>query len=123
MKWNRKVASFGSSFFLMLLSTTFVFAANPLGSAFAPFFDLMNYIMEWCEATNEDECKAVINNVKVEKNIFIGEFIKAILKINNITKEFEKVCEFINNMTLLEKLKQIPVLTLKYVATSQSLYI
>ena len=93
------------------------------GSSYEMNYDLMNYIMEWCEATNEDECKAVINNVKVEKNIFLGEFIKAILKINNITKEFEKVCEFINNMTLLEKLKQIPVLTLKYVASSQSLYI
>ena len=77
----------------------------------------------WCEANNDVECKAVIYDVKREKDIFLGEFVKAILKINNIAKEFEKVCEVMNNMSLLEKLKEIPKLTLKYVVTSQSLYI
>jgi len=93
------------------------------GSPYDIHFDLMNYVIHWCNATNEAECKAVINIVKVEKNIFLGEFIKAILKINNIAKEFEKVCEVVNNMTLLEKLKEIPRLTLKYVVANQSLYI
>jgi len=93
------------------------------GSPYDIHFDLMNYVIHWCNATNEAECKAVINIVKVEKNIFLGEFIKAILKINNIVKEFEKVCEVMNNMTLLEKLKEIPRLTLKYVVANQSLYI
>jgi len=93
------------------------------GSLYDIHFDLMNYVIHWCNATNEAECKAVITIVKVEKNIFLGEFIKAILKINNIAKEFEKVCEVMNNMTLLEKLKEIPSLTLKYVVANQSLYI
>ena len=93
------------------------------GSPYDIHFDLMSYVIHWCNATNEAECKNVINIVKVEKNIFLGEFIKAILKINNIAKEFEKVCEVMNNMTLLEKLKEIPRLTLKYVVANQSLYI
>jgi superfamily II RNA helicase len=93
------------------------------GSPYDIHYDLMNYVIHWCNATNEVECKNVIYNVKVEKNIFLGEFIKAILKINNIAKEFEKVCEVMNNMVLLEKLKEIPRLTLKYVVANQSLYI
>ena len=93
------------------------------GSSYDIHYDLMNYVIKWSESTCEEDCKIVINNVKVEKNIFLGEFVKAILKINNISKEFEKVCELMNNMTLLGKLKEIPMLTLKYVVTSQSLYI
>ena len=93
------------------------------GSSYDVHYDLMTHSISWCNATNEAECKAVIYNVKVEKNIFLGEFVKAILKINNIGKEFEKVCELMNNMALLEKLKEIPKLTLKYVVASQSLYI
>ena len=58
-----------------------------------------------------------------EKNIFIGDFVKAILKINNIASEIERVAEYINNMILLEKIKDVPNKTLKYIATNQSLYI
>ena len=93
------------------------------GSPYDIHYDLMNYVIHWCNATNETECKNVIYKVKDEKNIFLGEFIKSILKINNISKEFEKVCEVMNNMVLLEKLKEIPRLTLKYVVANQSLYI
>ena len=53
----------------------------------------------------------------------MGEFIKAILKINNIANEFEKVCLIQPNLELLEKLRKIPELTLKSVATAQSLYL
>ena len=93
------------------------------GSSYDIQYDIMLYTIMWCEANNDVECKAVIYDVKREKDIFLGEFVKAILKINNIAKEFEKVCEVMNNMTLLEKLKEIPKLTLKYVVTSQSLYV
>ena len=93
------------------------------GSSYDIQYDIMLYTIMWCEANNDVECKAVIYDVKREKDIFLGEFVKAILKINNIAKEFEKVCEVMNNMSLLEKLKDIPRLTLKYVVTSQSLYV
>ena len=45
------------------------------------------------------------------------------LKINNISKELEKVCEITNNMKLLEKIKKIPDVTLKSIVTNQSLYL
>ena len=59
----------------------------------------------------------------IEKEIFLGEFVKAILKINNIASEMEKIAELLGDMNFLSVLKQIPQLTLKYVATNQSLYV
>ena len=92
------------------------------GSSYSICFDLQNEILNWCEASNEDECKIIINEMK-NKEIFTGEFIKAILKINNIADEFKKICETINHIELLEKVNNISTKTLKYVITNQSLYI
>ncbi len=93
------------------------------GSEYSSHFELIDYLVEWCIANNEHTCISIINNLKREKELFLGEFIKAILKINNICKELEKICEVIENLNLLQKVKEIPELTLKYVATNQSLYI
>ena len=93
------------------------------GSSYDINFDIQSYIMRWCECQNEIECKLVIQDIKMDKGIFLGEFIKAILKINNICSEFEKICEINGNLVLLEKIKQIPSYTLKYVVSNQSLYI
>ena len=93
------------------------------GSSYDINYDLQPYIMEWYQAVDEVECKAVIAKIKLEKNIFLGEFIKGILKINNICAEFEKICELNGNLSLLEKIKEIPIKMLKYVVTNQSLYL
>ena len=79
--------------------------------------------MNWCRASDELLCKGVLNDMKGDTDIFLGEFIKAILKINNIALEVERAAEVMQNLELVEKMRQIPVLTLKYVATNQSLYI
>ena len=86
-------------------------------------FDLISYVMEWCIAKNEIECKNVINKVYHEKGVFLGEFIKSILKINNIVSELESISELINDMNLLEKCKKIQENTLKHIVVNQSLYI
>ena len=87
-------------------------------------FQIIDEIISWCNASNEIECMQVIGQIKGENNeIFLGEFIKAILKINNIATEFEKICEQIGNVELLHKISKIPQLTLKYVVTNISLYI
>jgi superfamily II RNA helicase len=85
-------------------------------------YDLMNYVIEWCECTTEIECKNVFNKLSCEKNIFSGEFIKSILKINNIVEELKNICEN-DNLEFMLKLNEIPNLTLKYIATNQSLYV
>ena len=86
-------------------------------------FDLIDYAIKWCQCENDIECKLLLNEISIEKDIFLGEFIKAILKINNITSEMEKIAELLGDMELLSILKQVPQLTLKYVATNQSLYV
>jgi superfamily II RNA helicase len=86
-------------------------------------YDLINYLCEWCDCENVESCKVFLQKLKEEKQIFLGEFVKALLKINNISSELEKVTEYYGNIDLLSKLKEIPVLTLKYVVTNQSLYV
>jgi len=86
-------------------------------------FDIMTYVMEWCDAENVTDCKLVLQKMEKEKDIFLGEFVKALLKINNISSEMEKICETMGSVAFLSKLREIPTLTLKFVATNQSLYV
>jgi len=86
-------------------------------------FELLNYVVKWCDCTNEGECKLLLIEISKEKGIFLGEFVKALLKINNISCEMEKVAEILCNVSFLNKLREIPQMTLKYVVTNQSLYI
>ena len=86
-------------------------------------YDLMDYISEWYDSKSVDECKILLQKIEKEKGIFLGEFIKAILKINTISSEMETIAESIGNMELLSRLKEIPINTMKFVATNQSLYL
>jgi superfamily II RNA helicase len=86
-------------------------------------FDLIDYAIKWCDCENDVDCKRLLHEISIEKEIFLGEFIKAILKINNITAEIEKIAELLGDIEFLSILKQVPQLTLKYVATNQSLYV
>jgi len=93
------------------------------GTDYNMHFDLINYVMEWCDAENVQECKLVLQKMAKEKEIFLGEFVKALLKINNISSEMEKIAENMGAIAFLSKLREIPTMTLKFVATNQSLYI
>ena len=79
-------------------------------------------IYEWCYCEKEEDCINIIQQL-YEKEIFLGEFVKSILKINNIAQEIFNVCELIGNIKLKNIVSKIPDLTLKFVATNQSLYI
>jgi superfamily II RNA helicase len=86
-------------------------------------YDLLNYVYEWCTAGTVEECKLVLQKMGEEKQIFLGEFVKALLKINNISAEMEKIAELTGNITFLSKLKEISTMCMKYVVTNQSLYV
>jgi len=86
-------------------------------------YDLMDYVYEWCDCSNIQECKSLLYKMSIEKDIFLGEFIKALLKINNICSELEKIAEYMGDISFLHILKDVPSYTLKYVATNQSLYV
>ena len=93
------------------------------GSSYERCFDIQQSVVDWCRASDEKECRDVLETLKTQSGIFLGEFIKSLLKINNVCAEFERAAEVTQQVGLLEKLRKIPALTLKYVATNQSLYV
>jgi len=93
------------------------------GANYEICYDLLPYVIKWCDAKDELECKSVIQEFKKKTGVFVGEFVKALLKVNAVALEFERVCETTQSIALLEKLQKIPSLTLKYIATTQSLYL
>jgi superfamily II RNA helicase len=93
------------------------------GADYNIHYNLLNYVEEWTNCNCIDDCKLLLQKIEYEKGIFLGEFVKAILKINNIASEMEKIAEMIGNIEFLSKLREIPGLTLKFVVTNQSLYI
>jgi len=93
------------------------------GTDYTLHYDLVNYVEKWCNSTSVEECKMVLQVLEAEKEIFLGEFVKALLKITNIACELEKIAEMNGQIAFLSKLREIPALCLKYVVTNQSLYI
>jgi superfamily II RNA helicase len=93
------------------------------GSDYNIQYDLINYVTHWCDCENAEDCKVLLRKLIDEKGIFLGEFVKALLKINNISGEMEKLAELTGNVALLSKLREISNITLKYVVTNQSLYV
>lgn len=86
-------------------------------------YDIMEYLFEWVKIDNEGDCHQLLNKMKNNSDIFLGEFIKTIIKINNITEEMKKVAEYFQRIDYLNKLSNISSMILKFVATNQSLYI
>ena len=86
-------------------------------------FELVNPILNWCESDDERACKDIMQECEYKYEIFTGEFIKAILKMNNMVNELKNIAEYSGNVEFLHKLTQIPELTLKFIATNQSLYV
>lgn len=80
---------------------------------------------QWATFTNEQECKYCIQQQLQPMNISIGDFTKAILKIANMTREIQNmiVYEYPEEVAILHTLSLIEPAILKYVATSQSLYL
>jgi len=93
------------------------------GTDYSIHFDLLDYVIQWCDCDSIEECKFLLQTLENEKGIFLGEFVKALLKINNVSSEMEKVAELTGNIQFLSKLREIPTMTLKFVVTNQSLYV
>lgn len=85
-------------------------------------YDMIDYMRMWIEADDEEKTKYVLNDAK-QYDIFQGEFVKAVLKINSIAEEIESFCDEMNDLVLKEIVHSISEKTLKYIATNQSLYV
>ncbi len=85
-------------------------------------YDLAEIIYKWTFVENESDAYEVFNELDYW-GIFIGDFVKAVLKINTIAEEVKKVAMLTENLSLVEKMNEIPTLTLKSVITNNSLYL
>lgn len=103
-------------------------ADNNLNTGFryqnAVIYDLLDEMLVWVDCHDEASCKQFIQETLIQgKQISMGDFIKAILKISAIAKEWMTICEFEGKISLMHKLQQIDGMILKYVCTTQSLYV
>jgi superfamily II RNA helicase len=94
-----------------------------IGEEYVLNYNFMNYIKEWCNSTTEMESKRIIQVLQNEKNVFLGEFIKALVKIVNISKEVKRVANNMNEIELENKLSNVENLVLKYIVSTESLYL
>lgn len=86
-------------------------------------YDIVDIAMQWCDCKSEQECKYFIQTAVSNKSISIGDFTKAMMKIVAIAKEWITVFESIHKIDSLHLLSQIDNMILKFVMTSQSLYV
>ena len=86
-------------------------------------FDMPDLVYNWCFTESEYDCKHFLQQDVAEKSISIGDFTKALLKISTIVREMSVVAEKMNQIECLHKLSCIDAKILKYITTSQSLYI
>jgi superfamily II RNA helicase len=83
-------------------------------------YDMMKYVKQWLQGCgNEVEAIQLIHEMKREKEWFTGDFIKCCLKLVNMAKELEDVCD----LDFLEKIKEGSSKLLKFVCTNESLYL
>ena len=93
------------------------------GSEWDINYDLVTMIQDWYHADDELTCKTILQKMQYEKEIFLGEFVKSLIKITNIIKELVKVSEILCDVEFQNKLACCNEKIMKYVVTNQSLYI
>jgi len=84
--------------------------------------NIMDLVYEWSISSNEQQAKNVILKCK-DRGIFVGEFVKSLLKIVNVANEINNVSKQIKNIKLEYITSQVEEKLLKFIATNQSLYI
>jgi len=75
--------------------------------------------VEWCGAENDAECKQIM----YDSGLYGGEFVKAVLKINNICAEIDEACTIYGYTGLAKTVSKVAAATLKSIVTAQSLYL
>ena len=86
-------------------------------------YDLPDCAVAWTYCEDERACKLFIQEQLASMGISVGDFTKAMLKISTMAKELSTAAEMAGELECLHKLSQVDELILKYVTTSQSLYV
>jgi superfamily II RNA helicase len=88
-------------------------------------FNMADSMMQWCDLTEESDCKIFLR----ESMVSSGDFAKACMKLSAMVKEIIAMCEILvpyvgsNATEFACMLSGIDVLILKHIATTQSLYL
>jgi len=77
------------------------------------------FFADWCDAIDDTACKQII----VDSGLYAGEFVKIVLKINNICDEISAACGVFGYIGLAKKVSEVSGATLKSIVTAQSLYL
>ena len=85
-------------------------------------YDMQVPVLEWCKVNDASGAAGILRSA-YDAGVSTGEFVKALLKINNTALELSRACEELNELELLKKLQQIPHLLLKSIVTPESLYV
>tara|TARA_B100001093_G_scaffold516254_1_gene594606 strand:+ start:4705 stop:6879 length:2175 start_codon:yes stop_codon:yes gene_type:complete len=85
-------------------------------------YDLAEIIYKWGFVKDESDAIQIFQELDYW-GIFIGDFVKAVLKINTIADEVKKVGILIEDLALVEKMSEISSITLKSIVTNTSLYL
>jgi superfamily II RNA helicase len=94
------------------------------GTNYDVHFDLVEPIELWITTCHDNiTCNQFLTVLEKEKEIYCGDFVKAVMKINNTVDELKNCCEYMNDLRLLEKLNPIAGMILKHVVNNQSLYV
>ena len=87
-------------------------------------YDLMELMKDWYENIHDNKDALIFfDKLKNIYDIFIGDFIKACLKIVNMINEIKILCQNDNNYNLLEKLETIQQKIQKNIVSNSSLYL
>ena len=86
-------------------------------------FDMVKTLLDWCNADTEMKCKVVIQQAQYDKGLFLGEFIKSLLKVVNIVNELKNIALILNDVSFQHKLTYCEEKVMKFVVTNQSLYL
>ena len=87
-------------------------------------YDLMDKIVKWYSNIETiEDTRFFFDNLKKEKDIFIGDFIKCCMKIVNMCNEIKILCENDSNYKLLEKINSIQEKLQKSIVSNKSLYV
>jgi len=82
----------------------------------------LDLFAKWFDAKNVLETESVLVEV-TKRGVFVGDFVKELLKIVNLSREVEMMCEIDCNMEVKSHISKIPELILKSIVTNNSLYI
>lgn len=84
-------------------------------------FALVPEIQKWC-VSGSTECSHILGRIQ-EQGIFVGEWVKVLLKMVNCARELAMVFEKMGKVGCVAQLATVPEMVMKSIVTNQSLYV